>query len=118
MWERVKKSFNRSVVMKTGIHPKYVKARITCACGNVIETATTRGEGYSVEVCSACHSFFTGKIKFLDVAGRVEKCQNKSATAATAQAENQVRLEAKAVAAAAKKAKRAAAPPPADKTTN
>jgi large subunit ribosomal protein L31 len=104
--------------MKTGIHPKYMKARITCACGNVIETATTKGEGYSVEVCSACHPFFTGKIKLLDMAGRVEKFQKKSATAASAQAENQARLEAKAVAAAAKKAKRAAAPPPADKTNN
>lgn len=104
--------------MKTGIHPKYMKTRITCACGNVIETASTKGESYSVEVCSACHPFFTGKIKLLDMAGRVEKFQKKSATAASAQAETKARLEAKAVAEAAKKAKRAAAPPPADKTNN
>jgi large subunit ribosomal protein L31 len=103
--------------MKTGIHPKYFKTRITCACGNVIETASTKGETYSVEVCSACHPFFTGKIKLLDMAGRVEKFQKKSATAATVQAEHKAREEARAVAAAAKKAKRLAAPPPAEKNS-
>ncbi len=101
--------------MRTGIHPKSFNIKITCICGNVIETASTKGESLSVEVCSSCHPFFTGKIKLLDMAGRVEKFQKKSATAATAQAENKAREEAKAVAAAAKKAKRKAAPPPADK---
>ncbi len=102
--------------MRTGIHPKYYKTRIMCACGNVIETASTKGETFSVEICSACHPFFTGKIKLVDMAGRVEKFQKKSATAATVQAETKARLEAKAVAAAAKKAKRQAASPPAEKT--
>ena len=102
--------------MRTGIHPKYYKTRIVCACGNVIETASTKGETFSVEICSACHPFFTGKIKLVDMAGRVEKFQKKSATAATVQAETKARLEAKAVAAAAKKAKRQAAPPPAEKS--
>ena len=101
--------------MKTGIHPKYFKTRVVCACGNVIETASTKGESFSVKICSACPPFFTGKIKFVDIAGRVEKFQKKSATAATAQAENKARMDAKAVAAAAKKAKRQAAPPPAEK---
>jgi large subunit ribosomal protein L31 len=102
--------------MKTGIHPKYYKTRIVCACGNVIETASTKGETFSVEICSACHPFFTGKMKLVDMAGRVEKFQKKSATAATVQAETKARMEAKAVAAATKKAKRLAAPPPAEKS--
>ncbi|HVM32126.1 MAG TPA: 50S ribosomal protein L31 [bacterium] len=97
--------------MKTEIHPKYFKTKITCVCGNVIETASTKGESFSVEICSACHPFFTGKVKLLDMAGRVEKFQKKTATAATAQAEEKAREEARAVAAAAKKAKRKAAPP-------
>ena len=97
--------------MRTGIHPKYFKTKIVCACGNVIETASTKGETFSVEICSACHPFFTGKIKLVDMAGRVEKFQKKSATAATVQAENKARLEAKAVV-----AKRQAAPPPAERS--
>jgi large subunit ribosomal protein L31 len=97
--------------MKTEIHPKYFKTKITCVCGNVIETASTKGEAFSVEICSACHPFFTGKVKLLDMAGRVEKFQKKTATAVTAQAEEKAREEARAVAAAAKKAKRKAAPP-------
>jgi large subunit ribosomal protein L31 len=102
--------------MKTGIHPKYYQTKVVCACGTVIETASTKGETFSVEICSACHPFFTGKVKFVDIAGRVEKFQKKSATAASAQAENKARLEARAVAAAAKKAKRKAAPPPPERT--
>jgi large subunit ribosomal protein L31 len=98
--------------MRTGIHPKYFKTKINCACGNVIETASTKGEAFSVEICSACHPFFTGKIKLLDMAGRVEKFQKKTAVAATVQAEVKAREEAKAVAAAAKKAKRKAAVSP------
>jgi len=94
--------------MKAGIHPKYTKTRITCACGNVIETASTKGESFTVEICSACHPFFTGKVKLLDMAGRVEKFQKKAATAATAQAEVKAREEAKAVTEAAKKAARKA----------
>jgi large subunit ribosomal protein L31 len=94
-----------SCTMKPGIHPKYAATKITCICGNVIETFSTK-ESFSVEVCSACHPFFTGKIKLLDMAGRVEKFQKKTATAVTAQAEEKAREEARAVAAAAKKAKR------------
>lgn len=58
--------------MKKEIHPKYDKARVICACGNTFETRSTKKEIH-VEVCSACHPFFTGKQKIFDSAGRVEK---------------------------------------------
>ena len=101
--------------MKSGIHPKYYKTRIVCACGNVIETASTKGETFNIEICSACHPFFTGKMKLVDMAGRVEKFQKKTATAASAQAEVKAREEAKAIAIAAKRAKRKIIPPPIEK---
>ncbi|MBI4042292.1 MAG: 50S ribosomal protein L31 [Deltaproteobacteria bacterium] len=62
--------------MKQNIHPKYESARIVCACGNIIETRTTVGD-MSVEICSNCHPFFTGKQKLLDTAGRVERFMKK-----------------------------------------
>ncbi len=62
--------------MKAGIHPEYVDTTITCACGEVIHTRSTRRE-IRVEVCSKCHPFFTGKQKFMDTAGRVERFQRK-----------------------------------------
>ena len=58
--------------MKAGIHPDYADARIICACGNVIETRSTLPEIH-VEICSQCHPFFTGKQRFTDTAGRIEK---------------------------------------------
>jgi large subunit ribosomal protein L31 len=58
--------------MKQGIHPDYKPTKITCACGNVIETASTV-ENITVEICSACHPFFTGKQKLVDTGGRVDK---------------------------------------------
>lgn len=58
--------------MKKGIHPKYVDCIITCACGNKVETRSTV-EKISVDLCSNCHPFFTGKQKIVDSAGRVEK---------------------------------------------
>lgn len=58
--------------MKAGIHPKYEAAKITCACGNVIETRSTNGD-MRVEICSACHPFFTGKQKLVDTGGRVDR---------------------------------------------
>lgn len=55
------------------IHPKYYKnAKIKCACGNVIETGSTVSE-MNIEICSACHPYYTGKMKFVDVAGRIDK---------------------------------------------
>ncbi len=62
--------------MKAKIHPKYYETKITCACGNVIETRSTVKD-LKVEICSACHPFFTGKQKLVDTAGRVEKYLKK-----------------------------------------
>jgi len=58
--------------MKKNIHPKYEKVMVTCACGNSFETKSTKDK-LIVEVCSACHPYYTGKQKILDTAGRVEK---------------------------------------------
>ncbi len=62
--------------MKKGIHPKYEKATVKCACGTTFETRATKPE-IKVEICSKCHGFFTGKQKIVDAAGRVEKFQKK-----------------------------------------
>jgi len=62
--------------MKDKIHPKYVEADVTCACGTVVKTRTTKGN-YSVEICSACHPFFTGRQKLLDTEGRVDRFNRK-----------------------------------------
>jgi large subunit ribosomal protein L31 len=62
--------------MKADLHPMYPPSRITCACGSVVETKSTRGS-FAVEVCSNCHPFFTGKYKLLDTAGRVDKFRKK-----------------------------------------
>jgi len=62
--------------MKPKIHPKYVESTITCACGNVIKTRSTR-PSMKVDLCSACHPFFTGKQHLVDTAGRVEKFRRR-----------------------------------------
>ncbi len=62
--------------MKDKIHPEYKDANITCACGEVIHTRSTK-QNLRVELCSKCHPFFTGKQKFVDSAGRVEKFLKK-----------------------------------------
>jgi len=62
--------------MKENIHPRYDKATITCACGNVVETRSTVPVIH-VEICSNCHPFFTGKHKLVDTAGRVERFRRK-----------------------------------------
>jgi large subunit ribosomal protein L31 len=61
---------------KAGIHPNYEIATITCACGAVHETASTRGS-FTVEICSKCHPFYTGKQKLMDTAGRIERFQRR-----------------------------------------
>ncbi len=66
--------------MKKGIHPKLVKATIKCACGATFESMSTK-EKIRVEICSQCNPFFTGKQKFLDSAGRIEKFEKKYARA-------------------------------------
>ena len=64
--------------MKQGIHPNYVDCTITCACGNVIKTRSTKPEIH-VEVCSKCHPFYTGKQKLVDTGGRVERFNKRFA---------------------------------------
>ncbi|MDD5019756.1 MAG: 50S ribosomal protein L31 [Candidatus Omnitrophica bacterium] len=62
--------------MKDKIHPQYKETTIICACGEVIHTRSTK-QNIRVDICSACHPFFTGKQKFVDTAGRVEKFMKK-----------------------------------------
>ena len=62
--------------MKENIHPKYVESTVTCGCGNTFKTRSTMKE-IRVEICAECHPFYTGKQKFVDTAGRVEKFQKK-----------------------------------------
>jgi large subunit ribosomal protein L31 len=62
--------------MKENIHPEYKKTTISCVCGNVIETRSTK-QDFKVEICSHCHPFMTGKQKIVDTAGRVERFKKK-----------------------------------------
>jgi len=62
--------------MKEGIHPKYVETKVTCGCGNSFVTRSTKPE-LKVDICSACHPFYTGKLKYVDTAGRIERFQTK-----------------------------------------
>jgi len=62
--------------MKKDIHPKYEETTVSCGCGNKFVTRSTR-KNILVEICSACHPFYTGKMKFVDATGRVEKFQKK-----------------------------------------
>jgi large subunit ribosomal protein L31 len=67
--------------MKKDIHPEYKESTVTCACGNSFKIGSTQ-EKIEVEVCSACHPFYTGEEKVLDTAGRVEKFKARAAKAA------------------------------------
>jgi len=69
--------------MKEAIHPDYKPAKVVCACGNVIETRSTRGD-FHIEICAQCHPFFTGKQKILDTAGRIERFKTRYAASPTA----------------------------------
>jgi large subunit ribosomal protein L31 len=62
--------------MKEGIHPDYPAARVTCACGNSFVTKSTRGD-FPVDVCAACHPFYTGTQKLIDTAGRVDRFRKR-----------------------------------------
>ena len=64
--------------MKDGIHPAYVLTEVHCSCGNTFKTRSTKRD-LKVDICSACHPFFTGKLKYIDTAGRIEKFQSKFA---------------------------------------
>ena len=63
--------------MKSDIHPDYNEIEVTCSCGNVFKTKSTMKKALHVEVCAACHPFYTGKQKIIDTAGRVEKFNKK-----------------------------------------
>lgn len=64
--------------MKEGIHPNYQECTVTCACGNVFTTRSSKKEIH-VEICAACHPFFTGKQKMVDTAGRIERFNKRYA---------------------------------------
>ncbi len=64
--------------MKKDIHPRYVPSQITCACGAIVETRSSQGD-YSVDVCSSCHPFYTGRMKLVDTQGRVDRFRRKYA---------------------------------------
>ncbi|HNN95108.1 MAG TPA: 50S ribosomal protein L31 [Pseudomonadota bacterium] len=107
--------------MKAGIHPRYNTATITCACGAVHETASTRGN-FTVEICSNCHPFYTGRQKLNDSAGRIERFQKRyqlptggSAVAAPAPKAADKPAKAAAPKAAEKPAKADKAEKPAEK---
>ncbi|HEY8520222.1 MAG TPA: 50S ribosomal protein L31 [Gammaproteobacteria bacterium] len=69
--------------MKPDIHPEYKEITITCSCGNSFKTRSTLGEDLHVEVCSACHPFYTGKQKIVDTGGRVDKFRRRYGNAAS-----------------------------------
>ena len=84
--------------MKQGTHPDYVECTVKCTCGNTFKTRSTKSE-LRVDICNACHPFFTGQQKFIDTGGRVQRFADKFGSAKDMVAERE----------AAKKAKRAAA---------
>jgi len=63
--------------MKADTHPKYEEIAVSCSCGNAFKTRSTIGKDLNVEVCSACHPFYTGKQKILDSAGQVDKFKRR-----------------------------------------
>ncbi len=82
--------------MKEGIHPEYYETVVRCGCGATFTTRSTRKE-LKVDICGSCHPFYTGKLKYVDTAGRIEKFQNKFAAGgyASLQAKNQKKKKAK-----------------------
>jgi large subunit ribosomal protein L31 len=99
--------------MREGLHPKYKPVTITCVgCGTKIETRSTRGKDFSIDVCSHCHPFYTGRQKFVDSAGRVERFQKKWAAKEANQKNAAEKKAAKEASAAAAAAAPAAVPAP------
>ena len=64
-------------IMKEAIHPNYVETKVVCACGETFMTRSTKGDEIRVDICSKCHPFFTGKQKFVDAGGRVDKFRRR-----------------------------------------
>jgi large subunit ribosomal protein L31 len=73
---RIMLKSGRGGSMKKNIHPKYMECTVICACGNTFKTRSTMAK-IEVEICSACHPFFTGKQKYIDTEGRIEKFKKK-----------------------------------------
>jgi large subunit ribosomal protein L31 len=84
---RQKISKKDSYMPKEGIHPKYENIHVKCACGTTFETRSTHKGDIVVEICSACHPYFTGKQKLVDTAGRVERFRRKFARSDAGKAE-------------------------------
>lgn len=76
-------------IMKPEIHPNYNAISVVCACGSVFETHSTLKDDLHIEICSACHPFFTGKQKLVDTAGRVDRFNKRYARGTVAAAEAQ-----------------------------
>jgi large subunit ribosomal protein L31 len=72
-----KESHTEVVTMKQAIHPDYKEITVTCSCGNTFQTRSTVGRNLNLDVCSACHPFYTGKQKIVDTAGRVDRFRQK-----------------------------------------
>jgi large subunit ribosomal protein L31 len=70
--------------MKANTHPNYAEITVTCGCGNSFKTGSTMGQDLQIEVCAACHPFYTGKQKIVDTAGRVDKFRKKYARGGSA----------------------------------
>ena len=96
--------------MREGIHPNYPAARVSCACGNSFITRSTRGD-FQVDVCSACHPFYTGTQKLIDTAGRVDRFRKRYAKQDAKPATAKAEASAKAPAAEAAPAEAAADKP-------
>lgn len=67
----------RNQIMKADTHPDYTDIKVVCSCGNEFTTRSTMGKDLHIEVCSACHPFYTGKQKIMDTAGRVDKFRKR-----------------------------------------
>ncbi len=93
--------------MKTGIHPNYQMATVTCACGNTFETRSTRRE-IRTDICGVCHPFYTGEQRIIDTAGQVERFMKRmeaSQSAAARPSKRQARLQVRSAAAAEEQAR-------------
>ena len=94
--------------MKQGIHPEYVECTVRCSCGNTFVTRSTKSE-LRVEMCNACHPFYTGTQKLIDTGGRVQRFADRFGAASAAVAEQEAAKKAARAARAAEYAKKAAA---------
>ena len=94
--------------MKEGIHPKYEEVEARCACGNTFKTRSTKPELH-LEICSACHPFFTGRQKLIDTEGRVERFTKKFGAQTAAQRQTAAKVAKAAKATTTKGVKRVAA---------